>query len=138
MGERSVAPSGFSRASIVISKPPVAVQLPQPDVSDNRDAPQDGHACVWRIAALGVTVERQEEQRVGVAGMGGNRKAKARWEAVLDAAPGRAAVVAAIHAAVVFAGRGGRSSPARASGCARTGRTRDNAVPRAENRSACQ
>src|SRR5271154_3707502 len=41
MGERSGAPSGFSRASIVISKPPVAVQLPQPDVSDNRDAPQD-------------------------------------------------------------------------------------------------
>src|SRR5271166_2438921 len=40
MGERSGAPSGFSPASIVISKPPVAVQLPQPDVSANRDAPQ--------------------------------------------------------------------------------------------------
>src|SRR5271165_822812 len=40
MGERSGAPSGFSPASIVISKPPVAVHLPQPDVSDNRDAPQ--------------------------------------------------------------------------------------------------
>src|SRR5277367_6069846 len=40
MGERAGAPSGFSPASIVISKPPVAVQLPQPDVSDNRDAPQ--------------------------------------------------------------------------------------------------
>src|SRR5271165_5262081 len=39
MGERSGAPSGFSPASIVISKPPVAVHLPQPDVSDNRDAP---------------------------------------------------------------------------------------------------
>ena len=39
MGERSGAPSGFSPASIVISKPPVAVQLPQPDVSANRDAP---------------------------------------------------------------------------------------------------
>ena len=39
-GERSGAPSGFSPASIVMSKPPVAVQLPQPDVSDNRDAPQ--------------------------------------------------------------------------------------------------
>ena len=33
------APSGFSPASIVMSKPPVAVQLPQPDVSANRDAP---------------------------------------------------------------------------------------------------
>jgi putative Mg2+ transporter-C (MgtC) family protein len=42
MGERSGAPSGLSPASIVISKPPVAVQLPQPDVSDNRDAPQLG------------------------------------------------------------------------------------------------
>src|SRR5271157_5982686 len=40
MGERSGAPSGFSPASIVISNPPVAVQLPQPDVSANRDAPQ--------------------------------------------------------------------------------------------------
>jgi hypothetical protein len=40
MGERSGAPSGFSPPSIVISKPPVAVQLPQPDVSANRDAPQ--------------------------------------------------------------------------------------------------
>src|SRR5271165_4004503 len=40
MGERSGAPSGFSPASIVISKPPVALQLPQPDVSANRDAPQ--------------------------------------------------------------------------------------------------
>src|SRR5208283_1697333 len=39
MGERSGAPSGFSPASIVISIPPVAVQLPQPDVSANRDAP---------------------------------------------------------------------------------------------------
>ena len=39
MGERSGAPSGFSPASIVMSKPPVAVQLPQPDVSANRDAP---------------------------------------------------------------------------------------------------
>ena len=34
------APSGFSPAPIVISKPPVAFQLPQPDVSANRDAPQ--------------------------------------------------------------------------------------------------
>src|SRR5208283_5079019 len=42
MGERSGAPSGFSPASIVISKPPVAVHLPQPDVSDNRDAPHRG------------------------------------------------------------------------------------------------
>ena len=41
MGKRSGAPSGFSPASIVISKPPVAVQLPQPDVSANRDAPQE-------------------------------------------------------------------------------------------------
>jgi hypothetical protein len=40
MGKRSGSPSGFSSASIVISKPPVAVQLPQPDVSANRDAPQ--------------------------------------------------------------------------------------------------
>src|SRR5271166_6115771 len=39
MGERSGAPSGFSPSSIVISKPPVAVELPQPDVSANRDAP---------------------------------------------------------------------------------------------------
>src|SRR5208283_4930457 len=39
LGERSGAPSGFCPASIVISKPPVAVQLPQPDVSANRDAP---------------------------------------------------------------------------------------------------
>ena len=39
MGERSGAPSGFRPASIVISKPPVAVQLPQPDVSANRHAP---------------------------------------------------------------------------------------------------
>jgi len=39
MGERSGAPSGFSPASIVISKTPVAVQVPQPDVSANRDAP---------------------------------------------------------------------------------------------------
>jgi nicotinamidase/pyrazinamidase len=43
MGKRSGSPSGFSSASIVISKPPVAVQLPQPDVSANRDAPQDWH-----------------------------------------------------------------------------------------------
>src|SRR5208337_3522572 len=41
MGERSGAPSGFSPASIVISKPPVEVQLPQPDVSANRDAPKN-------------------------------------------------------------------------------------------------
>ena len=41
MGERSGAPSGFSPPSIVISNPPVAVQLPQPDVSANRDAPQE-------------------------------------------------------------------------------------------------
>jgi len=39
MGERSGAPSGFSPASIVISKTPVAVQVPQPDVSANHDAP---------------------------------------------------------------------------------------------------
>ena len=41
-GERYGTPSGFSPASIVISKTPVAVQLPQPDVSANRDAPQTG------------------------------------------------------------------------------------------------
>src|SRR5271165_483088 len=50
MGERSGAPSGFSPASIVISKPPVAVHLPQPDVSDNRDAPQ-AQAPVWHVEA---------------------------------------------------------------------------------------
>jgi len=38
MAERPGAPRGLSLASIVISKPPVAVQLPQPDVSANRDA----------------------------------------------------------------------------------------------------
>src|SRR5271166_4016556 len=41
MGERSGAPSGLTPPSIVISKPPVAVHLPQPDVSANRDAPQN-------------------------------------------------------------------------------------------------
>ena len=48
MGERSGAPSGFSPASIVMSKPPVAVQLPQPDVSANRDAP---HSRIARATA---------------------------------------------------------------------------------------
>ena len=44
----------------------------------SRERQHGFHACVWRIAALGVTVERQEmNQRVGVTGMGGNRKAKA-------------------------------------------------------------
>src|SRR4029077_3505097 len=51
MGERSGAPSGFSPASIVISKPPVAVQLPQPDVSANRDAPQVKDAQVTNVRA---------------------------------------------------------------------------------------
>jgi hypothetical protein len=46
MGERSGAPSGFSLASIVISKPPVAVQLPQ-QVSANRDAPHDLRLDTW-------------------------------------------------------------------------------------------
>jgi hypothetical protein len=44
-------PSGFSPASIVISKPPVAVQLPQPDVSANRDAPHSD-AATKLIATL--------------------------------------------------------------------------------------
>ena len=81
------------------------LRQPRTTVSPMRPAiarAPDGHACVWRIAALGVTVERQEEQRVGVTGMGDNRKAKARRETVLDAAPGRAAVVAAVHAAMVL------------------------------------
>ena len=55
MGERSGAPSGFSPASIVISKTPVAVQLPQPDVSANRDAPQarlTAAACERLISRL--------------------------------------------------------------------------------------
>ena len=39
MGARSGAPSGFALYQSSFSKPPVAVQLPQPDVSANRDAP---------------------------------------------------------------------------------------------------
>src|SRR5208283_4378699 len=54
MGERSGAPSGFSPSSIVISKPPVAVQLPQPDVSANRDAPQRNGSCGAGAGARGV------------------------------------------------------------------------------------
>src|SRR5271157_6369372 len=57
MGERAGAPSGFSPASIVISKPPVAVQLPQPDVSDNRDAPQ----CFLPLVPLYETKQHGEE-----------------------------------------------------------------------------
>ena len=39
MGERSVAPRASALYQSSFSKPPVAVQLPQPDVSANRDAP---------------------------------------------------------------------------------------------------
>src|SRR5271156_3253305 len=61
MGERSGAPSGFSPASIVISKPPVAVQLPQPDVSANRDAPQS-----WLFLNVIVLASARESRRVAV------------------------------------------------------------------------
>src|SRR5580700_9244492 len=57
MGERSGAPSGFSPPSIVISKPPVAVQLPQPDVSANRDAPQ---ALVLTASTVSVQAEDRD------------------------------------------------------------------------------
>ena len=40
MGERSGAPRASALYQSSFSKPPVAVQLPQPDVSANRDAPQ--------------------------------------------------------------------------------------------------
>src|SRR5271165_3437035 len=53
MGERSGAPSFFSPPSIVISKPPVAVQLPQPDVSANRDPPQTLAAIVFAVVFVG-------------------------------------------------------------------------------------
>src|SRR5271155_4672971 len=59
MGERSGAPSGFSPASIVISKPPVAVQLPQPDASANRDAPHALHDNDDRSGALIVKTRKQ-------------------------------------------------------------------------------
>jgi len=49
MGERSGAPSGLTPPSIVISKPPVAVHLPQPDVSANRDAPHGGVALIGSV-----------------------------------------------------------------------------------------
>ena len=39
MGERSGAPRASALYQSSFSKPPVAVQLPQPDVSANRDAP---------------------------------------------------------------------------------------------------
>src|SRR5271166_1196300 len=51
MGERSGAPSGLTPPSIVISKPPVAVHLPQPDVSANRDAPHCASASDAAILA---------------------------------------------------------------------------------------
>jgi hypothetical protein len=60
MGERSGDPSGFSPASIVISKPPVAVQLPQPDVSPNHDAPQSVAGFLLECVAgfVGIRTQR--------------------------------------------------------------------------------
>src|SRR5208283_664298 len=55
MGERSGAPSGFSPALIVISKPPIAVHLPHPDVSDNRDTPH----YIWHHNEAYLKIDRR-------------------------------------------------------------------------------
>jgi len=66
MGERFGAPSGFGPVSIVISKPPVAVQLPQPDVSANVDAPQinipSSQSAGNRIRACAQAIATQDKR----------------------------------------------------------------------------
>ena len=52
MGERSGAPRPSALYQSSFSKPPVAVQLPQPDVSANRDAPQSVPALACRRWAI--------------------------------------------------------------------------------------
>ena len=64
-------------------------------------APDRG-AGLGRVAAGRIAVERQEEQRVRVAGMGGGGKAEARGQALLDARPAAAAILASVHAAMVL------------------------------------
>src|SRR6185437_6071863 len=54
------------------------------------------------VAARRIAVERQEKERRRVARMGRRREAEARGQARLDALPVAAAILAAIHAAMVL------------------------------------
>src|SRR5271166_3702339 len=65
MGERSGAPSGLTPPSIVISKPPVAVHLPQPDVSANRDAPHAKSRFVRPAGPVDLVVFCRREEPIG-------------------------------------------------------------------------
>ena len=57
MGERSDAPRLLALYQSSFSKPPVAVQLPQPDVSANRDAPH----IATRLARIAYQHEQSSE-----------------------------------------------------------------------------